>query len=50
MRALTGEDFLKAWEFRHALREQEAVLAVLDIGFPERSRAELARLKKGKRK
>jgi hypothetical protein len=44
MRALTGEDFLKAWEFRHALREQEAVLAVLDIGFPERSRAELARL------
>lgn len=44
MRALVGEDILRAWECSRELPEQEAVIAILELALPELSRTELASL------
>jgi hypothetical protein len=49
MRALVGEEMLTAWERSRELREQEAALALLALGWPERSINEFATLPLGER-
>jgi hypothetical protein len=49
MGALGGEQLLRAWELSRTLPEQEAVLSLLVLVWPERSRNELALLPLGER-
>ena len=49
MRALVGEEILKAWERSRELPEQEAAVALLAMASPERSLDKLASLPLGER-
>ena len=49
MCALGGQQLLTAWDRSRALPEQEAVLSLLALAWPERSTDELARLPLGER-
>lgn len=49
MGALSGEKLLRAWESSRELPDQEAVLAVLALAWPKRSRSEWAQAPLGER-
>jgi hypothetical protein len=49
MGALAGQQLLAAWELSRVLPEDEAVLSLLTLAWPERSTEELARLPLGER-
>jgi hypothetical protein len=49
MGALAGQQLLTAWEHSRTLPEQDAVLSLLALAWPDRSRDDLARLPLGER-